>query len=116
MSWAAFVDVLDHPASIRVAPDFVKRGANREASRNTPYRLMKEDRVARSQAPNKLMHPSLECFWILKRENAVPALTSKRRPIRPVETGIEVSLRDLSNGLIEDLCALVEGQFGWSRV
>jgi hypothetical protein len=80
MSRAAFVDVLDHPASIRAAPDFVKRGANREASRNAPYRLMKEARVARSQAPDKLVHASLECFGILKRENAVPALTSKRRP------------------------------------
>ena len=116
MSWAAFVDVLDHPASIRVAPEFVERGTNREASRNALYRLMKEPRVARSQAPDKLVHAALERFGILKRENAFPALTSKLRPIRPVEIGIEVSLRDLRNGLIEDLCALVEGQFGWSRV
>ena len=116
MSRAAFMDVLHHPASMCVAPDFVKRSANREASRNAPYRLMKETRVARSQAPDKLVHAALERFRILKRENALPALTSKLRPIRPVEIGIEVSLRDLRNGLIEDLCALVEGQFGWSRV
>jgi hypothetical protein len=116
MSRAAFMDVLHNPASMSVISGFVERGANREASRNAPYRLMKETRVARSQAPDKLVHASLECFWILKPENVVPALASKLRPIRPVEIGIEVSLRDLPNGLIEDLCALVERQFGWSRV
>ena len=77
---------------------------------------MKETRVARPQAAYKIVHAALECFGILKSENAVSALASKLRPIRPVEIGIEVSLRDLRNGLIEDLCALVEGQFGWSRV
>ena len=109
MSWAALVDVLHHPASIRVGPDFVKRSANREASRNAPYRLMKEPRMARSQASDKFVHAMLERFGILKPENALPALTSKLRPVSPVEIGIEVSLRDLRNGLIEDLYALVEG-------
>ena len=116
MSRPAFMDVLHYPASIRVAAGFVERRANREPSWNTPHRLMKEARVARSQTPDKFVHAALECFGVLKRENAVPALTSKLRPIRPVEIGIEVSLRDLRNGLIEYLYALVEGQSGWSRV
>jgi len=108
MRWAAFVDVLDHPTSIRVAPRFMERSANREASRNAPDRLMKEPRVARSQAPDKLVHAALECFGILKRENTLPAVTGKLRPVGPVEFGIEVTLRDFSSDLIEDLRALLE--------
>jgi hypothetical protein len=116
MRWAAFVDVLDHPTSIRVAPRFMERGANREASRNAPDRLMKEPRVARSQAPDKLVHAALECFGILKRENTLPALAGKLRPVGPVEIGVEVTLRDFSSDLIEDLRALLEAQSVWSRI
>lgn len=116
MGWAALVNVLDHPPSIRIAPDFVKRGANREASRNAPDRLMKETRVAGSQAPDKLVHAALECFGSLKRENAVPALAGKLRPVGPVEIGVEVTLRDFCSDLIEDLRALLEAQSVWSRI
>ena len=115
MSRAAFVNVLSNPLRSVFGFRAPKAYADGKPAWNAAHGLVKEPSVAGAQASDEIVHPQLELLGIVERENGVAALASEVWPVSSVEFRIEVILRDLRDGFIENLSALVEVQFCWSR-
>ena len=76
---------------------------------------MKEPGMAGSEAADEFVHAALEPLRVFNREDLLPAVPRELRPPGAIEIWLEVFLRHLRDGLIENLRPLIEGQHCWSR-
>ena len=97
--------VLGDPSRRPIDFGTAETGANCKSPRHAPDRLMEEPGMAGPEAAYEIVHPEFESVGIAQCDNRFPLLLRSGWPSGPVVVGIEVFLRDLRRGLIEDPCA-----------
>jgi hypothetical protein len=103
---ATVVNIPRYPDRASLAVGFTERCADCQTRRNTPYRLVKETRVAGSQTPHQIVHRQFEGFRIGKSKNAVSSFAGELGPVNTIELRVEVILRNLGYGFVEYFSAL----------
>jgi hypothetical protein len=108
------MNILHDPNCFSIPINLSETGSDREAGRYSAHRLMEEPGVACAQAAHEIVHRELKLLWIFRGYDLIASLFCTSRPSGPVVSGIEVLLRDLFGGLIENRRPLLFRQSIWS--
>src|SRR5207302_5021539 len=104
------MDILKHPVFCSVHPHALQSGVYRMARGDVSHSRVAKSGMAGLQLSDELVNLLFESRWIGASKDLLSPTLGKRVPVHAVHAWIEMLLQHQVADLIEDFCALVEGQ------